>query len=147
MLLPILTIVAALALDEPRNTMRAELTLFDSEGAATAYIDSEDELTIYLWDGSPVAYLDPEGDQFSIYGFNGAHLGWLVNGVVRDHQGYAVGFLEGAALVPTQYEPYKSYKKYKPYRSYKKYAPYMPTLRQQWSSTPLSLFLAAGQKD
>lgn len=50
-----------------------EITLFDREGAAIAYIDTNDELTIFLWDGTPVAYLEKS----TIYGFNGKHLGWL----------------------------------------------------------------------
>jgi hypothetical protein len=47
-----------------------EMTLFNSDGEAIAYIDADDDdLTIYLWNGTPVAYLDPSGDAFNIYGF------------------------------------------------------------------------------
>jgi hypothetical protein len=69
-----------------------EITLFNSEGEAIAYIDADDDdLTIYLWNGTPVAYLDPSGDAYNIYGFNGKHLGWFEDGIVRDHEGYGVG--------------------------------------------------------
>ncbi len=123
-----------------------EITMFDADGDAIAYIDTEDEdLTIYMWNGSPVAYLEPNGDNFNIYGFNGNHLGWFENGIVRDHEGYAVGFKEGAASIYTKYEPYKSYKQYKPYKAYKQYAPYKTYYKTQFSNEPLSLFLMLGK--
>jgi hypothetical protein len=124
-----------------------EITLFNSVGEAIAYIDADDDdLTIYLWNGTPVAYLDPSGDAFDIYGFNGKHLGWFEDGIVRDHEGYGVGFQKGATSIYTKYEPYKSYKQYKPYKSYKEYAPYKPYYKTQFSGESLSLFLSKGKK-
>ena len=98
-----------------------EISLFNSNGEPVAYIDTDDEnCTIYMWNGYPVAYLTTTSDDdFNIYGFNGKHLGWFCDGIVRDHEGYAVGFQKGAVSKYTQYEPYKSYKQYKPYKSYK----------------------------
>lgn len=128
------------------NVIAEEITLFNSEGEAIAYIDAEDDdLTIYMWNGTPVAYLDPDGWGFHIYGFNGKHLGWFEDGIIRNHEGYAVGFIEGATSVYTKYEPYKSYRKYKPYKSYKEYAPYKPYYKSQFSNEPLSLFLLKGK--
>jgi len=129
-------------------TSRAEeITLFNSDGEAIAYIDAEDDdLTIYLWNGTPVAYLDPNGDAYNIYGFNGKHLGWFEDGIVRDHEGYGLGFQKGATSTYTKYEPYKSYKQYKPYKSYKEYAPYKPYYKTQFSNESLSLFLSKGKK-
>lgn len=125
-----------------------EITLFNSDGEAIAYIDADDDdLTIYMWNGTPAAYLEPDDDDaFHIYGFNGSHLGWYENGIVRNHQGYAVGFIEGATSVYTNYEPYKEYKKYKPYKSYQKSAPYKPYYKNQFSNESLSLFLMKGAK-
>lgn len=123
-----------------------ELTLFNSLGDPIAYIDTDDEdLTIYMWNGTPVAYLVSEGSGFHIYGFNGTHLGWFDNGIVRDHNGYIVGFIEGAVTMYTKYEPYKSYKQFKPYKSYRSYAPYKPYYYNQFSNEPLSLFLLRGK--
>ncbi len=144
--LKIFTTVIALVFGS-QIALAEEITLFNSDGEAIAYIDTEDEdLTIYMWNGTPVAYLDPDGDAFNIYGFNGKHLGWYENGIVRDHEGYAVGFIEGATNVYTKYEPYKSYKQYKPYKAYKEYAPYKPYYKNQFSNEPLSLFLMKGKK-
>jgi hypothetical protein len=124
-----------------------EITLFDSGGNPVAYIDTaDDDLTIYLWDGTPVAYIYPESNSYHIYGFNGNHLGWFKNGIVRDHDGYAVGATEDAFSGYTKYEPYKSYKKYKPYQSYRKYAPYEPYFKNSWSRTDLRLFLRNGAR-
>ena len=77
-------------------TLAEEITLFNSDGKAIAYIDADDDdMCIYLWNGTPVAYLEPEDEAFDIYGFNGEHLGWFEGGIVRDHEGYVMGFIEG----------------------------------------------------
>lgn len=124
-----------------------EITLFNADGEATAYIDANDEdLTIYMWNGTPVAYLSSKGDYYHIYGFNGEHLGWFDEGLVIDHNGCVVGFQKGVVSCYTRPEPYKSYKKYKPYKSYKKYAPYKPYTRKTFSNEKLSLFLMKGKR-
>jgi hypothetical protein len=55
---------------QPGATIADEFSLFNSQGKATAYLDTSAGLTFYLWTGEPVAYLDDD----SIYGFNGKHL-------------------------------------------------------------------------
>lgn len=142
-----LILLTLLFLGFSSNIIAKEITLYDSEGEAVAYIDTDDEdLTIYLWNGKPVAYLEPNGDDYNIYGFNGKHLGWYEDGIIRDHKGYIVGFSKGAVNMYTKYETYKSYKAYKPYKSYKEYAPYKPYYKNQFSNEPLSLFLSRGKK-
>ena len=130
----------------PSVCLSQEISLFNSDGDAVAYIDTDDEdNTIYLWNGTPVAYLSPESNYYNIYGFNGNHLGWFEDGIVRDEDGDAVGFQKGAVSgVYTNYEPYKSYKKYKPYKSYKKYAPFKPYFSNSFSNESFVLFLKRG---
>ncbi len=129
------------------TTFAQEVTLFDSEGEARAYIDANDDLTIYLWKGTPVAYLVPDNNDFHIYGFNGKHLGWFEDGIIRDNDGYVIGFVKGAINKSTKYEPYKGYKAYKPYKSYTEYAPYKPYYKSRFSNIPLALFLRRGEKN
>jgi hypothetical protein len=125
-----------------------EISLFSSNGKPIAYIDTkDDDLTIYLWDGKPVAYLYKDNGEFHVYGFNGKHLGWFIKGIIRDHEGDAVGASKDATTMYTEYEPYKSYKQYKPYKSYREYAPYKPYLGSSWSSNNLKLFLLQGAND
>ncbi len=138
------TLPATGASAESVAPMVEEITLFDSDGAPVAYIAPDEELTIYLWDGQPVAYLVPDDGAFSIYGFNGSHLGWLEKGIVRDHDGHAVGFVKGAVNRFTQLEPFKSFKQFKPFKAFKEFEPPKPRYSMQFSATPLSLFLAAG---
>jgi 4-fold beta flower protein len=107
-------------------------------------IKVDDESTIYMWDGRPVAYLYDSGispDSSSIYNFDGNHLGWLNKGIVRDHNGYAIGFLKGTATVPTQFEPFKRFREFEPFKGFREFAPARPADIQQWSATPLSVFL------
>jgi hypothetical protein len=131
----------------PLISLSQELTLFDSEGEAVAYINYDDQdNTIYLWNGYPVAYLSSEGDYYNVYGFNGNHLGWFEEGIIMDHSGNSVGFIEGSVSnVYTQYESYKSYKQNKPYKSYKNYEPNKPYNNSSFSSEPLVLFLKRGR--
>ncbi|MFR9542215.1 MAG: 4-fold beta flower protein [Rikenellaceae bacterium] len=126
------------------NSANNEITLFDSGGNAVAYVDLDDDLTIYTFKGKAVAYLHSSSGTYNIYGFNGTHLGWFENGIVRDHKGNVVGFIKGAVNIYTRYEPYKSYKQYKPYKSYKQYAPYKPYNTTQFSDESLLLFLSKG---
>ena len=122
-----------------------EISLFNSDGDATAYIDTEDDdLTIYLWGGKPVAYMFKKSGEFHVYGFNGNHLGWFIDGIIRDHEGDAIGATKDAIRMYTNYEPYKSYKQYKPYKAYKEYSPYKPYLSSSWSSMNFKLFLLQG---
>lgn len=125
-------------------TKAQEISLFNSQGKAVAYVDTDDDdLTIYLWGGKPVAFISND----NIYGFNGKHLGWWVKGIIRDHDGDAVGVTKAATNMYTEYEPYKGYKEYKPYKSYKEYAPYKPYWSTSWSSGSFKMFLIQGIAD
>jgi hypothetical protein len=118
-----------------------EETLYNPKGKPTAYIDFQTSV-IYLWDGKPVAYLDDE----NLYGFNGVHLGWFIQGIVWDESGKKVGFTKATLSVYPSYEPYKSYKRYIPYKSYKKYAPRKPYFSNTISNYPLDFFLMRGAR-
>ena len=120
--------------------MASEVTLFDRYGSPAAYIATEEDPTIYLWDGTPTAYLV----QSSIYGFNGAHLGWYEQGVVRDHEGSVAGFIRGAIDLPTRVETVKGAKQVKPVKSVKELAPSRPPDSAAWSREDLTRLLLAG---
>ncbi len=130
------------------NAQSEEVTLYNSKGEPTAYIDVNDsDLPIYTWKGLPVAYLSTADKGFHIYGFNGEHLGWYEDGIVRDHEGKIVGFRKDAVNVYTKYESYKAYKQYKPYKSYQKHAPYKPYYKNTFSDETLILFLMRGKRN
>jgi hypothetical protein len=124
-----------------------EKTLFDSEGEAVAYIALDDEMNIYLWKGEPVAYLKKEAGDTHVYGFNGNHLGWFENGIIWNHKGYAVGFVEGAVSKITKIEPIKSIRRITPIKRIEKLPPTKPTFKKEFSDTPLKAFLIQGSKD
>jgi hypothetical protein len=121
-----------------------EFSLFDSKGHPVAYVGRD--LTIYLWSGTPVAYLteDDLSDGFHVYGFNGKHLGWFASGIIRDHDGHAVGGLKEAFRSPTHLEPLKGPKEVKPLKSVAELPPIAPLLSRELSETPLSAFLMQG---
>ena len=120
-----------------------EETLFEPNGTPVAYLAYDDENTFYLWNGTPAAYLETDN---LIYGFNGKHLGWYEEGIIRDLKGRKVGFNEKTLTAYAKYEPYKSYKKYKPYKSYQKYSKTKPTYKTSVSDITLSQFLFGGSK-
>jgi hypothetical protein len=125
----------------------AEVTLFDSNGNAIAYIAEDDEHTIYTWSGTPVAYLE-EGSEngSSIYGFNGRHLGWFVDGVVRNHGGLGVGGVSGAIGTFTNFEPFKGFREFKPFKNFKEFAPFKPFFSSNWDSGSFADFLQQGRE-
>ena len=51
----------------------------------------------------------------NIYGFNGKHLGWFEEGIVFEHNGENIGFIESKCPVFTQFESFKSFKEFKPF--------------------------------
>lgn len=122
----------------------ADISLFDGQGRATAYIAVDDDLTIYLWSGEPVAYLaqDAHGG-YNIYGFNGSHLGWFLNGVIWDHTGEASCATKDA-MQGTQLEPLKSLKQLKPIKAIKEIAPIRPIFSNAFGDTPCVLLLGSG---
>lgn len=122
----------------------SEVTLFSSTGLAQAYIADDEDNTLYLWDGKPVAYLtaDEAGGQH-VYGFNGRHLGWLVDGVIRDHQGNKT-CATASALGAAGMEPTKIYKRYKPNKLGLQYAPLRPLFTDAFSAVTCKDLLAQG---
>ena len=117
-----------------------EVALFDGYGDAVAYVVTDDDFTIYLWEGEPVAYLVDD----SVYGFNGEHLAWYKDGVFYDHDGFAMGFVEGAVNIQTNLKPLKGLKSLKSLKSLKELKPLKPSFRSQWSKYPLGLVLKTG---
>lgn len=118
-----------------------EEILYSTGGQAIAYIAYDDEQTIYMWDGKPVAYVDSE----NIYGFNGIHLGWYIDGIIRDHDGNVAGFNKDAAKVSLAFEPFKSFKEFKPFRAFKEFAPFKPYFSLTNSRYPLDVLLRRGR--
>jgi hypothetical protein len=126
----------------PITNYAREISLFDDSGEAVAYIDTEDEMNIYLWKGEPTAYLEGE----SIYGFNGKHLGWFKEGIIWDHDGYVVGFIEGAINMSTKLEKLKGLQKLTPLKSLQELEPLEPLHKNKWARLPLEIFLSLGKK-
>ncbi len=122
-----------------------EVALFDSNGKPVAYVSMrEDAATIYIWSGRPVAYLkSSHSTGFSVYGFNGKHLGWFVKGVLRDHDGDAACGVRDVVNLP-QLEPLKPLKQLKPIRAIPEIEPIRPIFTREWSSTPCGLLLVEG---
>lgn len=121
----------------------AEVTLFDKDKKAVAYIAYGEESTIYMWNGTPVAYVEQED---KIYHFDGHFLGWLADGIVYDKEGYAVAaqkkVLKGEiSMIIPQMEPVKSMKRTKPKKEIQVLAPTSPHFRYSWSVTSLTDFL------
>jgi hypothetical protein len=122
-------------------TARAEeVSLFDSHGAPVAY--AADDFTVFMWDGDAVAYLSGADDRYSIYAFNGTHLGWFIHGLVYDHAGNIVGFAgDNYAGVRAGVEPAKGTKGHVPDKLTKEFARAEPVPTNQWSAIGLEALL------
>jgi len=80
-----------------------------------------------------------------VWGFNGKHLGWFEDGIIRDLKGYALGCIKGAVDINYNPQPLKGQKQLRPLKSLKELEPIKPLKIDEWSSLPLSLSLASGK--
>tara|TARA_R110001583_G_C5602643_1_gene404631 strand:+ start:62 stop:496 length:435 start_codon:yes stop_codon:yes gene_type:complete len=122
-----------------------EVTLFDSNGDARAYIDYDEDATIYLWNGKSVAFLENDGTDMCVFGFNGKFLGWYEEGIIRDKNGNAVGARKGAINMVTTIEPIKSIQEITPIKPITPITPIKPIYSNSWSSESLTEFLYSGK--
>ena len=124
-----------------------QISLFDSEGEARAYIDYDKDSTIFMWDGTPVAFIekDVRGD-LCVFGFNGSFLGWYKDGIIYDKKGYTVGARKDAVNMIYRIEMSKGIQKITSIRPITPITPISPIFRSSWSNTSLSEFLFDGKK-
>lgn len=126
-----------------------QITLYDINKEAIAYIDNEDEVTIYTFEGEPAAYIELEEQ---VYGFNGKFLGWYFDGILYDRTCHAVGAKHGIVrgeinTAVTSPERIKGIKHIKPVKHVRETGYARPVLLDSWSETPLTVFLNAGKKE
>lgn len=116
-------------------------SLYDIEGNPVAYINYDRNGVIYMWNGTPVAYIHRN---MTLYGFNGRHLGWYENGIVRDRNGRIAGYNKLASPVSVKMEPIKGMAKIPPIKQ----IPELPCLKPMYLSVIsheyLSQFLLRG---
>lgn len=119
-----------------------EVSLFDKNGIAVAYISTDYNNSIYLWGGSPVAYLYEDKH---VYGINGKHLGWFEDDILYDNNGERIGFTFDTCPVATAKETVKS-KKLPMYELMSKYsAPPQPHFSFNLSEQDFEEFLKVGE--
>ncbi|WP_460090641.1 4-fold beta flower protein [Pseudomonas sp. S2_E02] len=117
-----------------------EVTLYDSAGHPVAYIADDGDKSIYLWKGHAVAYISEE----KIYGWNGKHLGWFVNGVLFDLRGHRVGSI-GENCPRALYAQPAKFAKLAKYAKYARFAAFAKSaLSTGYSNEPLEVFLKGG---
>jgi hypothetical protein len=122
-----------------------QVSLYGSDGEATAYIDYNKEATIFLWDGTPVAFITSDRIDICVFGFNGRFLGWYDNGILYDKNGYAVGARKDATNMVTKLERIKGIQKITPIRPILPMTPIKPMWKNYWSNTSLLEFLYYGK--
>ncbi len=123
-----------------------DLDVFNEQGNPTAYFDLQDEdQTIYFIDGKAVAYLHLADTIYQVYGFNGLHLGWYHNGVLRDKEGFMVGCVDGACYVIPRVGNYiRPFKQLKPFKSFRDLPSFQPNFIDLFSKLSLYEFLLDG---
>ena len=116
-------------------------TLFDREGRPAAYLHEDYHGSIYLWDGHAVAY---RFEDVHVYGFNGKHLGFLIDDVLYTNEGDRIGFTTVTCPVPTGHEPAKTERRPVDRIRPRWKAPPTPKLGYVFSEQDLAEFLAEG---
>jgi hypothetical protein len=119
-----------------------EVSLFNKDGNAVAYISDDHKNTIYLWDGYPVAYVYEDQQ---IYGINGRHLGWMIDQIIYNNNGERVGFTYNTCPVSPEKETTKPKKYPRADNQSRWQAPPFPKLTFQFSENDFSDFLKEGE--
>lgn len=127
-------------------TYGQEISLYDSNGEARAYIDFNKDATIFLWDGTPVAFIENNYNNICVFGFNGRFLGWYENGIIYDKQGYVVGVKKDAINMIYRTERIKGIQRITPIKPITPITPIKPFWRNSWSSNSLTELLYFGKK-
>lgn len=126
---------------------QTEVSIFDETGNATHYIDVS-KGTVYSFDGTPVAFLKAKSTYYNVYSYQGDHLGWFENGVIRDHKGDIVGFQRGAITnILPKLESIKGIKKIEPIRPIEKLEPIKPLYSMQFSKTQMGYYLGGNRSN
>lgn len=123
-----------------------QISLFDIEGEARAYIDYEKDTTIFMWDGTPVAFIEKDHNKLCVFGYNGSFLGWFEDGIIYDKKGYIVGAKKGAVNRITKMERIKGMQKMIPMRPMTPMTPMQAMRKSTWSKTSLTEYLNYGKK-
>lgn len=107
------------------------LNFFNQIGEPIIYTD--DNIHLFSFSGKPVAYIYGK----LIYTFSGKHIGFFLDGWIRDLNGYCVFFSEiatGGVFKPLKkYLPFKSFKHFLPSKSFRQYPHPMTYKRNAWS--------------
>ena len=123
-----------------------QLSLYDRDGEARAYIDYNEDATIFMWNGQPVAFVEKDGRDLCVFGFNGLFLGWYKGGVIYDKQGYVVGANKEVLNTIVKIEGIKGIQKITPIRPITPITPIQPILMNSWGRNSLIGFLYEGKK-
>jgi len=119
-----------------------EKTLFDKNGYAVAYISDDYNETIYLPEGRPVAYIYEDRH---VYGINGHHLGWFVDGIIYNNRGERIGFTSSACPVAPGKDPVKAERYIRDEIRPRWAAPAFPNLTFKLAEQDLASFFKEGE--
>jgi hypothetical protein len=120
--------------------MSVQAIIFNKHGNPSLILHQNGHLISFS--GKSVGFLD--GD--SVFDYNGRHRGWFEKGILRDHDGFCVGFLQGSRdispLLPiTKISSIPAIPEIEPIRPIKEIKPIKPIKQLNWSIfDPLSLF-------
>lgn len=100
---------------------------------------------LVTFQGHSAGFLKGDG----VYNYNGKHVGWYENGILRDHFGNVVGFDENptdypSPILPIQFiKPIPAIEEVEQIRPVTQIPPIKPIKTFQWSVfTPINLFLS-----
>ena len=118
------------------------MNLFDKTGRAVAHIAEDQENAIFLWRGLHIGVLVEDRH---IFGINGKHLGWFVDGVIYDTKGDRIGFTEGTCPIPVSKITPRWRQRSKEEAKPKEKMPPTPHFTTHYSNQDLLEFLKAGE--
>ena len=99
--------------------------LYDRFGAPRLRVLNDDVFRVLTWDGKHVGFILDS----AVFNYQGQHIGWYDNGIMRDTNGLTVGF--GVAPTDTP-SPYLPFRQWQPNRGAVANIPYAPYVQRPY---------------
>jgi hypothetical protein len=113
-------------------------TFYDKNGNAILYYNATNK-TVFDYSGNPKFYFKFDNNQISLYDFEGKHLAWLSDGILRDHEGRILASQKGRITnITYNIEPIKPVEKVIPIKRVEQVPPIQPVFINEFSKTGLT---------
>lgn len=111
-------------------------TFYDNAGKPALYYNSANNI-LFDYSGNPRFYFTFDNlKKINVYDFEGRHIAWLSEGIIRDHEGRILASQNGRIInITYALEPIKPIEKIAPLKKIEQIAPIQPIFKNEFSTS------------